>query len=842
MRTSHHLHHGWQFHEPESDRWLAARVPGCIHTDLRRQKRIPDPFWGSNEAGLQWIEERDWTYRCSFDLPDTLRDHEHLDLVAEGLDTFASVRLNGHLLARTDNMFLAHRMAVQSAIRPGSNTLEITFGSPMRVIRSRQKPTDFPEWNDPLGGSSLVRKQQCSFGWDWGPRFATCGIYKPIRLEAWSETRFDSVRITQRHGPDGVELTLSPRLAGKGSATIRGTVSLHGQVVTRFPAPDGKHRRGFQKHKSHGYGGATPVRLCIRNPELWWPNGQGSQPLYTVDLELVRDGRVLDTWSERIGLRTVGLDRHADRFGESFQFVVNGRPIFAKGANWIPAHSFVSEVDRDLLDNLLTSAAQAHMNMLRVWGGGIYESEDFYDLCDEKGLLVWQDFMFACALYSGDRAFLASVRAEAEHQTTRLANRACLALWCGNNEIEQMPQEILKTPARRKAYETIFYRILPEVVAQRDGVTPYWPSSPHNPEGYQNGHNNESAGDSHFWDVWHARQPVKRYEEKQFRFCSEFGMQSYSSPEVAATFCRPEEFNVFGPAMENHQKNSAGNLIILDYVSRLYRLPHDYAGLAYLSQLNQAHCLKVGIEHFRRSMPCTMGALYWQLNDCWPVFSWSSLEFGGKWKVLHFAAQRFFAPILLSAHVPGTETLGIGNTVRSTIREVHLHTVSDHPQTTSGEIRWILFHLDGRRLEEGKKSVTLRYGEARRQKTLDFDRALKNHGARHIFLRIRLETRDGHRSEDTVFFTAPRFLDLPRARITTSVQRVSEREFDLGFQSQVFQHRVQVDLPGLPHRASDNFFDLYPGETHSVRIRTLAPATKQSIRRALTSRSLVDSY
>lgn len=820
MRTFSDLHHNWQFHEPESDRWLAAQVPGCIHTDLRRHNRIPDPFWGSNETDLQWIEERDWTYRCTFPVSAEQGAHERLDLVAEGLDTFASIRLNGHLVARTENMFLAHRLDIKKTARVGVNTLEITFGSPMKVIRSRQKPTDFPEWNDPVGGSSLVRKEQCSFGWDWGPRFATCGIYKPLRLEAWSENRFESVRITQHHDSDGVTLTITPRLAGKGAATVRGTVLLDGQVVA-----------AIVDQKAH-----------INNPQIWWPNGHGAQPLYTVQLELVQDGRVLDTWSERIGLRTIALDRHPDAFGESFQFVVNGRPIFAKGANWIPAHSFVSEVDRNQLDDLLTSATEAHMNMLRVWGGGIYESEDFYDLCDEKGLLVWQDFMFACAIYPGDKAFLSSVKAEAEHQTTRLANRACLALWCGNNEIEQMPREILKTPARKKAYEAIFYRILPEAVALRDGVTPYWPSSPHNPEGYEKGHNNESAGDSHFWDVWHARQPVKRYEEKRFRFCSEFGMQSYSSPEVAATFCRPEEFNVFGPAMENHQKNGAGNLIILDYVSRLYRMPRDYASLAYLSQLNQAHCMKVGIEHFRRSMPCTMGALYWQLNDCWPVFSWSSLEFGGKWKALHYAAKRFFAPILISAHVPGTETLGIGNSIRSTIRKVHLHTISDAPQKASGELRWTLLHLDGHILEEGKKAVTLRYAEARRQKTLDFARALRDHGARHLYLRIRLETRDGHCSEDTVFFTAPRFLDLPRSRIITSVKRVSDREFDLSFHAKTFQHRVQFDLPGLPHKASDNFFDLYPGEPQGVRVCTLAPSTKHAIIQALTTRSLADSY
>ena len=808
----------WTFLDPRSGLWLAAHVPGCIHTDLLRHKLIPDPFWGSNEKDLQWIEERDWTYRCEFQAPDA--GHEHLDLLAEGLDTLATITLNGRPIARTDNMFLGHRFSISEAISPGKNTLEISFASPLKYIRAHQKPTDFAEWNDPVGGSSLLRKEQCSFGWDWGPRFATCGIYRPIRLEAWSGNRIESVLITQSHRKGHVELVLTPRLAAKGPGEIHGSISLEGKIVA-----------AIENRKSK-----------IENPRLWWPNSHGEQPLYTVHLELVHDGQVLDTWTERIGLRTIELDRHADQFGETFQFVVNGRPIFAKGANWIPAHSFVNEAGRDVLDDLLTSAAEAHMNMIRVWGGGVYESDDFYDLCDEKGLLVWQDFMFACAQYPGGKPYLASVQAEAEYQVARLANRASLALWCGNNEIEQMPQEILKTPARKKAYDDIFYRILPAAVTKHDGVTPYWPSSPHNPEGYEKGHNNESAGDSHFWDVWHARHPVKRYEEKKFRFCSEFGMQSYSSPEVAATFCDPKDFNVFGPAMENHQKNAAGNLIILDYISRLYRLPRDYAALAYLSQLNQAHCMKVGIEHFRRSMPCTMGALYWQLNDCWPVFSWSSLEFGGKWKALHFAAKRFFAPVLVSAHIPGDEKNGIGNTITSTIRHVHIHTVSDSPRPVAALLSWTLYHLDGRMLEFGKKDVTLRYGQAKRQKTLDCKTAMETHGARSIYLRIHLKTPDGQVSEDTVFLTAPRFLDLPRTPITTIVKRITDQEFELRFTSRRFQHRVQFELPGIPHQAADNFFDLHPGEPRTVRIKTRAPATSEKIRQALATLSLASTY
>ena len=341
--------------------------------------------------------------------------------------------------------------------------------------------------------------------------------------------------------------------------------------------------------------------------------------------------------------------------------------------------------------------------------------------------------------------------------------------------------------------------------------------------------------------MWHAKQPVKRYEKTAFRFCSEFGMQSFSSLEVAELFCLPEEFDAFGPAMENHQKNQAGNLIIREYVTRRYRFARDYASVAYLSQLNQAYCMKVAVEHFRRSMPRTMGALYWQLNDCWPGFSWSSLEFGGRWKALHFAARRFFAPVLVSAHIPGEERIGMGNIWRRNIREVHLHTVCDAPGKTTGLLSWSLFHLDGRLLEAGEKSVFLGYGQSHRQKALDLSRKLKTYGASNIVLRIKLETERAAVSEDTVFFSSPRLIDFPRAPISTTVERTSQREFQLGFQSRVFQHAVQVDLPGLAHKLEDNFFDLYPGEMRKVRLHTEKAAILAEIKRTLKLRSLADT-
>ncbi len=827
----------WEFRDAtKATAWRRAQVPGCVHTDLRRHGLIPDPFWGTNELDLQWIEQRDWEYRAEFKVAATFLAEEVVELVADGLDTVATVRLNGRVVARTENMFTGYRWDVRPFLRAGRNELVIRFDSAMRYIRTHRLAHDPREFNDPVGRSQVLRKQQCQFGWDWGPRFVTAGIWRDIRLEAWSGNRLTGVRVKQTHRKNGsVRLDFAPELARRGAATLTGTVSLNGRTVAKVV-----------NHKSE-----------IISPQLWWPNGHGAQPLYTIELEArTAEGKIVGTWSQRLGLRTLVLDRHKDKAGETFQFVVNGRAIFAKGANWIPAHSFVAGLTRADYARDLTSAAAANMNMLRVWGGGIYESDDFYALCDELGLLVWQDFMFACSIYPADAAFRASVRAEAQHQVRRLRHHACLALWCGNNEIAQLNTygggtnkgDLIDQPKLRRDYEAIFHRLLPEIVGELDGVTAYWPSSQWrstfadsvskgdtHPDG-------EQRGDTHFWDVWHARHPVKDYEKWRFRFCSEFGMQSYSSPETQATFCPPGRGNVFGPLMENHQKNRAGNQIILDYVSRRYRFPKSQAALIYLSQLNQALCMQVGVEHYRRNMPHCMGALYWQINDCWPVASWSSIEFTGKWKALHHVARRFFAPALVSAHVPGDETTTIGNYRSTTVDEVHLYTVYDAPASARGELRWELFHLDEHIIARGRKKVVLRPGESIRQQTLRFGRLMAQHGRDNLHLRIALVIRGRRVSEETVFLSPPRFLNLQRPRTTAKFSKISATEYDITFRTSAFQHRFTFDFPGLAHADSDNYFELYPDEPKTVRLKFAQPPTVAQLRRALVHQSLVDSY
>ncbi|WP_221774750.1 beta-mannosidase [Pelagicoccus albus] len=819
----------WTFRNAKESKFYPATVPGCVHTDLRTAGLIPDPFWGSNELDLRWIENEDWVYETVFQVDLEQLQGERVELVADGLDTIATVSVNGQEVAKTNNMFIGYRWDVKSLLKDGCNTISIHFAS--SAVYARETRTDYEGGvlNDPESRAPVIRKEQCQFGWDWGPRFVTAGIWQDIRIESAPANVLRSFKVEQEHRENGeVLLSVSPEVDGRlRSLDYSLEVSLNG-VSAGTVASLGNGR----------------FEVLIENPELWWPNGLGSQPLYEICLSATskQTGTPAGSCQKTIGLRTIKLVREADEAGESFYFSVNGKPVFAKGANWIPVHAFVAGLTRDDYARDLESAAAANMNMIRVWGGGIYETEDFYDLCDELGLLVWQDFMFACAHYPGDAAFVRSVKEEATQQVKRLHHRASLALWCGNNESELLAAKALTVPKNLKDYKRVFEKLLPEVVSKNDGQTDYWQSSPHRPDG-ENGHEaGEKHGDTHFWDVWHARHPVKSYEKWNFRFCSEFGMQSYSSPATNATFCSAEDNNVFGPAMENHQKNCGGNQVILDYVSRRYRFPKSQDDLIYLSQLNQAYCMQVGVEHYRRLMPHCMGALYWQLNDCWPVASWSSIEFTGRWKALHFIAKRFFSPALVTAKVDGDESWGIGNYRHSDIEQLELYTVFDGVPNAKGLLSWELFHVNGESLLQGTKRVNLRYGESKSQKTLKLAKLLKKHGRDNLFMRIALDSDDQRLSEDTVFFTPIRFVELPKAETKVAIRKLSKTEFELDFTSTAFQHRFEFDFPGLCCKASDNYFELYAGETKTVQIEFPEPVALGQLKRGIKYRSLVNTY
>ena len=813
----------WQFRQADKRDFLPAVAPGCVHSDLLANKRIPHPFVGDNEHRLQWIEEVDWEYRRTFKAPTSLLAQPRVELICEGLDTLATISINGRTLAATENMFIGYRFDVRTFLRPGLNQIQIRFAAPMKYIRKRRHLCDCIPPNDPVGGCCLIRKEQCSFGFDWGPRLATCGIYLPICIEAGPAWRIGTVNVKQRHAAGKVHLNLVPTLRGRAGKDLKWRSRI-------------------------SYGRATicstnGLRLTVDDPRLWWPNGMGAQPLYTLTVELLHQGTVVDTWTRRIGLRTIKLDRHKDQWGQSFQFVVNGVPIFAKGANWIPGHSFQASMTRQIYQDTLQSAVDAHMNMIRVWGGGVYENDEFYDLCDEKGLLVWQDFMFACALYPGDAAFLKSVKNEAEYQVQRLAHHPSMALWCGNNELETAHAEIWSTSKKRKAYEDIFYRILPEAVERLDPQRDYWPSSPHNPWGYEKGLvASERGGDTHDWSVWHGRQPATYFESTCNRFNSEFGMQAYASIETTRQFTDPATANVFDPIMENHQKCRTGNSLIFHYIAQQFRFPRDFAALVYLSHANQASVIKKAVEHFRRCMPRTMGSLYWQLNDCWPVASWSSIEFGGRWRALHYAAKRFHAPVLVSAKPIGTEEVVSINHRVNTISGAEIYTVSDRREPLSATLHWTLYHLNGKKLLNGSKQVRLRYGESAIRKKLDLRKELAAHGHASVYLRVWITTGRIVLSENTVLFTAPRYMEFPRETLTPSITKLGKNKFKLAFRAKTFQHVVAVDVAGAGCRMSDNWFDLYPRMTRRIEITLDRDCTITQLRKKMSVMSLAQSY
>lgn len=822
----------FEFQHPETSLWHPAVVPGCIHTDLLRAGLIPDPFFGTNERDLQWIERRDWRYRGHFSVPPELLAHQKLELVFEGLDTLAEISLNGIGLGRTENMFTRHVFEIRRCIQPADNLLEITFRNTLDYLAAHAAWQPVKERNDPVGGRSRIRKEQCQYSWDWGPRFVTCGIWREVFLEGWTEAKIEHLHVAQDHRADGeITVRVKPRLSGAtGTEELRAELFLDNMLVAAGAA-------------------SGELALTVSDPQRWWPSGQGHQPLYELRVELISaKGHVLDRSRRRLGLRKIELVRDKDREGESFYFRVNGRPIFAKGANWIPDHAFVTECNRTRYLERLQAATDAHMNMIRVWGGGIYEGDTFYDVCDELGLLVWQDFMFACALYPGADEYCAILRPEAEQQVERLHDRACLALWCGNNEIPMIPElfdELRGHPLHGANYARVFHDLLPEVVARCDGTTPYWPSSPWTAPELFGDANASFAGDVHYWKVWHARAPVKSYETLRLRFCSEFGMQSYPSATTAATFCPPAERNVFSPVMESHQKNGGGNATMLHYISQRFRYASGYENLAYLSQLSQAHCMKVGVEHFRWMMPYTMGALYWQLNDCWPVASWSSIEFNGHWKALHHEARRFFAPSLLHLRTDGDVMIGRYNEITQGIDRYQLCVVHDAPDARSALLVWSLRDFSGEVLSpEEQRPITLEPRQPKSHGEVCLPESLRGNRRGQVYLRAELRTDSGEvLSRQNAFFTLPRFLALedPKLRVSSHVRSDTEWEIELTAAS--FAPAVELSFGKASPRLSDNWFDLHAGETRRITARCSPsePSPSECIAR-LSVRSLWHSY
>ncbi len=814
----------WRVTQAGKSGAISAQVPGCIHTDLIAAGKIPDPFYRDNEKAVQWIGEAGWVYSREFQASAAVLRRDRVLLRCEGLDTLATVRVNGRVMGRTDNMFRTWEFDVKRALKAGRNRIEVTFDSVIPAIAKRQKERRIPSWGGPheVHGRAWVRKEPCNFGWDWGPALVTCGIWRAMSIVAFDAARLTGVQIRQTHADDRVTLRVQPEIerTGKSVLLAKVRVRLDGVIVAEAAGECRAASAAFE--------------VAVDNPKLWWPNGLGAQPLYTVEVDLL-DGKgvVLDTIVRRVGLRTMRLDRHADQWGESFQFVVNGVPFFAKGGNWIPADTFATRVSWDDYARLLNDVADANMNMLRVWGGGIYESDVFYDLCDELGICIWQDFMFACSTYPAfDKAFMASVKAEAGDNVRRIRHHACVALWCGNNELEQglVGDTWNDHQMSWEDYGKLFDRMLPELLKELDPERDYWPCSPHSPHGDRKDHSNPKWGDAHLWDVWHGRKPFEWYRTCEHRFNSEFGFQSFPEPKTVAGYTAPQDRNVTTYVMEHHQRSGIGNTVIMQYMLDWFRLPDAFDNTLWLSQILQGMAMKYAVEHWRRAMPRGMGTLYWQINDCWPVASWASIDYHGRWKALHYMARKFYAPVMVSA----VEDAAAGT--------VALHVTNDLREAVAGKATWVATDAAGKTLAKGAKAVHAKALGNTPVETIELAKVLAKHGPRDVIVWVDLWANGERCSSNLTLFARPKHLELADPKIGLTVKDLKDGSFVVTLTARKPALWTWLELDKADAHISDSFVHLLPGRPESVIVTPNKPMALAHLKKALKVKSLFDTY
>ena len=620
------------------------QIPGTVLSGLLAAGKIKDPFYRTNEDATRALFWKDYVFTRTFDVDEELLAQQHIVLVCEGLDTLAEISINGTFLAKTDNMHRTWKFQAKKLLHPGKNEIQIVFRSVLRFIEDYPYEAHKKINYIPCGsmkGNQLLRKAHSMFGWDWGPQTIDAGIFRDIYLQGYSHARIEDIRIHQQH---------TKNVSVQTSITL--SESVPGQKLCVELSEDGADKPLQTKLCKTNADGVAAVDFVIENPKLWWPNDYGDQPLYIVRTTLLdEDGTSLESITRRIGLRTLTISQEKDEWGNEFAFCVNGVKIFTRGGNYIPDDCLYTRITEKKLDYILESCRRAHFNCVRVWGGGYYPSDAFYDLCDEKGLIVWQDLMYACNVYDVTDAFAENCRQETYDNVRRLRHHASLGLWCGNNEIESAWDHWgdfqKETPYLRADYIRLFEEVLPKAVQEADGETFYWHSSPSSGGCFDNP-DDANRGDTHYWDVWHGQKPFTDYRKYFFRFCSEFGFQSFPCAKTVNSFTLEDDRNIFSRVMESHQKNDAANGKMLYYLSENLRYPKDLTHLLYASQVLQGMAIKYGVDHWRRNRGRCMGTLYWQINDDWPAPSWSSIDYFGRWKALHYMAQKFYAPHAVS--------------------------------------------------------------------------------------------------------------------------------------------------------------------------------------------------
>lgn len=844
MKQMTHTIENWEFTQKENKNWMKAFVPGTVHTDLHKNGLIPHPYVEKNELDLQWIDKKEWLYKSELNITADMLEQECLDLVFDGLDTIASVTINGELIIEADNMYRQWKKNIKAFVVEGNNELLVHFHSPIGygIEQLNNSPYTLPAPNDDsvLGGvednkvSMFIRKAPYHFGWDWGPRFVTSGIWKAPRLECWSAARIDDVYVEQKDISEEIAvLNVHVTIQSTMDQTLNlelSTTDFSLEKVLDIPA------------------GKTTVSLPVElvQPDLWWTHDLGTQNLYDFSVNIKKSSTIVDTKTVRTGLRNIRLVQKPDSQGKSFYFELNGLPVFIKGANHIPLDTFLPEISEKQYEEEISSVRNANMNMIRVWGGGIYESDLFYSLCDENGLLVWQDFMFACSMYPGNSEFLENVSIELEENIVRLRNHASIALWCGNNEIDSMWKEYGENtswgwgwksqyePHHRKevwqAYDTIFHKLIPEKLNEHLPENNYWPSSPLSELTYdENQHSSLKShkGDIHFWNVWHSRAPIEDYNNFIGRFMSEYGFQSFPERSTYGKITEDHNLSIESDIVNHHQKNKSGNDLILYYLNQYFKAPKSFEGYIYMSQQLQAYAFDTATRAHRKAMPYCMGTLYWQINDSWPGASWSTIDYYGNWKAGHYAVKEAYKETILVYEEKDSQIL--------------VHGVTDSLKDRSFDLKMYHAQFDSETMDHFK-SIHVTVPKQSSTLILEIDKASFSNQERNnsSYLYAELINESGETVEMAVkLFDKLKNISLVQPDITYSSEQIND-DIEFVIESDKFAKGVYLQT-SVKGKFEYNHFDLVPGKKRTVRFIP-AENTKSDLDTDLKISSMIDYY